>query len=153
MKNKPKSVRFTGELKERVLNLLKEDFSSEQICGRFRKQGKETVSPETIYKYIWDDKAKGGELYLHLRSQGRKFRKRGDSKDTWGIIKNRVSIDKRPESVEKKNKFGDFEGDLIIGKTTSKLLLHLMIEVLELYELARLKAKRLHKLVRIWLRT
>jgi len=116
MKNKPKFIKFTGELKEKTLDLLENDLSPEQINGRLKSRGKETVSPETIYTHVWEDKAKGGKLYLHLRCQGRKYRKRGDSKDSRGIIKNRVSIDKRPESVEKKNRFGDLEGDLIIGK-------------------------------------
>lgn len=116
MRDKPKYIKFTGELKEKTLDLLKDDLSPEQIHGRLKSRGKETVSSETIYTHVWDDKAKGGKLYLHLRCQGRKYRKRGNLKDSRGIIKNRVSIDKRPKSVENKNRFGDLEGDLIIGK-------------------------------------
>lgn len=125
MKNKPKYIKFTGELKETTLNLLKEDLSPEQIQGRLKSRGKETVSHETIYNCVWDDKANGGELYLHLRNQGRRYRKRGDLKDSRGIIKNRVSIDKRPKSVENKNRFGDLEGDLIIGKNHKQAIVTL----------------------------
>jgi len=34
-------------------------------------------------------------------------RKRGNKKDTRGIIKDRVDIDERPEIVDKKERFGD----------------------------------------------
>jgi transposase, IS30 family len=33
-----------------------------------------------------------------------------------GIIKNRVSIDERPEIVDQKSRMGDWEGDTVIGK-------------------------------------
>jgi transposase, IS30 family len=74
------------------------------------------VSPERIYQYIWTDKKQGGELYLHLRRKGRKYRKRGNKKDTRGIIKNRIGIEQRPKIVDKKKRFGDLETDTIIGK-------------------------------------
>ncbi len=48
------------------------------------------------------DKKQGGELYKHLRRQGRRYRKRGNLKDSRGIIKNRVSIDERPPLWMKK---------------------------------------------------
>src|SRR5690625_6067199 len=48
MKNKPKYIKFTGDLKEKTLDLLKEDFSPEQIHGRLKSRGEETVSHETI---------------------------------------------------------------------------------------------------------
>jgi IS30 family transposase len=71
---------------------------------------------ELIYQHIWDDKKASGTLYTHLRRQGRSYRKRGASIDNRGIIKNRISIEQRPLEVEKRNRFGDLEVDLIIGK-------------------------------------
>lgn len=141
MKNKPKSIKLTGDLKEKTLDLLKEDFSPEQIHGRLKSRGEETVSPETIYSYVWDDKAKGGKLYLHLRCQGRKYRKRGDLKDSRGIIKNRVSIDKRPELVEKKNRFGDLEGDLIIGKNHQQAIVTINDRSAGVLRMGKVKSK------------
>jgi len=61
-------------------------------------------------------KKQGGELYKHLRRHGRRYRKRGNLKDSRGIIKNRISIDKRPKIVDDKIRFGDLEIDTIIGK-------------------------------------
>lgn len=112
----PKHIRFTDEMREEVDSLIKEDYSPEQVSGFMKKEGKDCVSPERIYQYIWKDKHNKGELYLHLRRQGKRYQKRSNKKNNRGIIKNRVDIDKRPAIVDKKERFGDFEVDLIIGK-------------------------------------
>src|SRR5690625_1943667 len=122
MANKPKHIRFTEAIKTATITLLKEDYSPEQIEGYLKKIGEPTVSHETIYQHIWNDKKQGGKLYNHLRRKGRRYRKRGNQKDSRGIIKNRVSIDRRPKSVEKKNEFGDLEGDLIVGKNHNQAI-------------------------------
>ena len=118
---KPKAKRFTTSVQNEVNHLLKEDYSPEQIVGVLKKRGKETVSIERIYQHIWDDKKKKGTLYTHLRNQGRRYRKRGNRRDSRGIIKNRIDIDKRPKIVEARTRFGDLEVDLIIGKTANRL--------------------------------
>ncbi len=41
------------------------------------------------------------------------------------MIKNRVSIDKRPEIVKQKNRIGDWEGDTVIGKKQQGILVTL----------------------------
>lgn len=120
---KRKKIYFTDEVKSNINNLLLEDYSPEQIVGTLKKQGKEYVSIERIYQYIWKDKKCKGSLYLHLRNQGRKYRKRGAQKDKRGIIKDRVGIEKRPQIVEKRERFGDLEVDLIIGKNHHQALL------------------------------
>jgi len=116
VKEKPKRIRFTEEVKSRVNELLKEDYSPEQITGYCQKENIECVSHERIYQHIWANKKAGGNLHEHLRRKGRRYRKRGNKKDTRGIIKDRVDIDERPKIVEKKERFGDFEIDTIIGK-------------------------------------
>ena len=114
-KNKPKYERFTLAIQELAERYLKEDYSPEQIVGICKKEEIDCVSAERIYQHIWSDKKQGGTLHTHLRRQGRRYRKRGNSKDTRGIIKNRISIAQRPESVENRTHFGDLEVDLIIG--------------------------------------
>ncbi|SMN12576.1 Mobile element protein [uncultured Candidatus Thioglobus sp.] len=115
-KKKRKHVRFTPEIQVRVETLLIQDYSPEQIVGESRKRGVACVSHERIYQYVWKDKKAHGHLYTHLRRKGRKYRKRGCSKDSRGIIIGRVSIEQRPAHVEKRSRFGDLEVDLIIGK-------------------------------------
>ena len=69
-KEKPKRVRFTDAVKTEVETLLKEDYSPEQVVGTLKKVGKDTVSIETLYQYIWKNKKQGGTLHKHLRNQG-----------------------------------------------------------------------------------
>lgn len=105
------------ELKDEVERQLRDDKSPEQISGIMRKEKHDlTVSHEAIYQYIWEDKKKGGTLCLHLRNQGRRYQKRGNSKNSRGTIANRVGIEHRPKEVEERKRFGDFEIDLVIGK-------------------------------------
>ncbi len=74
------------------------------------------VSHQIIYQHLWRDKGKGGSLHKHLRNQGRRYRKRGSSKDNRGIISGRTGIENRPAIVDQKARVGDVEIDLVIGK-------------------------------------
>jgi len=121
-KEKPKHVRFTAEVKKYVEALLAQDYSPEQIAGVSKEPGIPCVSHERIYQHAWEDKKNKGTLYTHLRRKGRKYRKRGSSKDSRGIIVGRVSIDQRPCIVEQRSRFGDLEADLIIGKNHNQAI-------------------------------
>src|SRR5690554_8237018 len=77
-------------------------------------EGIEMVSYQRIYQYIRKDKDDGGDLYKHLRHR-LKHRKRPVS-GKHEVIKNKVSIDQRPEVINTKGRFGDFEIDLVVGK-------------------------------------
>jgi transposase, IS30 family len=116
-KEKPKKITFTQAIKQSVNHYLEDDFSPEQIVGYCKKAHIECVSIETIYKYIWKDKKNKGKLYKHLRTQGKRYKKRGNTKDNRGILTDRNSIENRPKIVEEKQRFGDFELDTIIGKS------------------------------------
>ena len=59
--------RFTEEQWALVVVCLQEDWSPDQISGRFKLWGLLSISYETIYRYIWEDWRLGGSLYLHLR--------------------------------------------------------------------------------------
>lgn len=123
MKTKPKVLSFTANIKRYVDEKLTDDWSPEQISQRAKRDHIDCVSHERIYQYVWYDKKAGGTLYQHLRRKGRKYRKRGSSKDSRGIIKDRVDIDLRPEIVNQKQRFGDLEIDTMIGKNHKGALL------------------------------
>lgn len=113
---KPHAVVFTDEMKRYVRGLLMQKYSPEQIVGISERNGVACVSHETIYRWIWArKKAKAGTLHTHLRNRGRRYRKRGSAKDSRGIIPGRVDISQRPQEVERRERFGDFEIDLVIG--------------------------------------
>lgn len=113
---KPKYQLFTSEIKSKIEEGLVEDLSPEQIVGLAKKQGQKMVSIERIYQFIWQDKRNGGSWHKHLRTRGKKYRKRGQLKDKRGQIVGRIGIENRPIIVEKRERFGDFEIDTIIGK-------------------------------------
>lgn len=145
-KNKPKHIRFTEDVKKMVDEALMKDYSPEQIAGRAKIKGKQCVSPERIYQYIWKEKKVGGKLYTYLRRKGRKYRKRGNAKDTRGIIKDRVGIEKRPDIVDKKERLGDLEIDTIIGQNHKGALVTIIDRVSSMTWIAKLNGKNADEL-------
>ena len=122
MKEKPKHIRFTQDVKDFVERKIREDLSPEQIVGIAKKDSLACVSHERIYLHLWDDKKQGGTLHKHLRTQGKRYRKRGSKKDRRGIIPNRIDIAMRPSVVDEKSRVGDFEIDTVIGKNHQSAL-------------------------------
>jgi len=117
--------KFTSNIKAFIDKQIKEEqWSPEQIVGYCKKKNIPMVSHERIYQYIREDKAKGGDLYTYLRHQ-LKHRKRpvGNSKMR---IKNRISIDERPDKVNSRDEFGHFEMDLVVGKDNKGFILTLI---------------------------
>tara|TARA_B100000953_G_scaffold294506_1_gene284376 strand:+ start:196 stop:1161 length:966 start_codon:yes stop_codon:yes gene_type:complete len=114
-------TQITASCWKQVEGLLREDWSPEQIHGWLDNQRLPTVSPEWIYQYILHDKAKGGNLYTHLRCQKQR-KKRYGSADKRGQLKNRVSIDERPAVVDRRNRIGDWEIDTVIGRQGGAVL-------------------------------
>lgn len=121
--DKHKLCRLNMVVESNILCYLEQDLSPEQIVGRAKIEGKEIVSVEAIYQFIWRDKRKGGKLYKHLRCKGKKYRRRGSLKDSRGLIKGRMGIEQRPAVVETKSRIGDLEIDLVIGAHHKKALL------------------------------
>lgn len=145
-RDKPKNIRFTEDVKQRVEELLNKDYSPEQIAGRARVKKIPCVSPERIYQHIWENKKDGGNLYTHLRRKGRKYRKRGNAKDTRGVIKDRVGIEQRPAFVEEKVRLGDLEIDTIIGQNHKGALLTINDRVSRITWIAKLNGKNAEEL-------
>jgi IS30 family transposase len=107
--------KFTPVMERHIRKkLVEEQWSPEQIVGHARLTNMPMVSVERIYQFIRDDKAKGGNLWKHTRHK-LKHRKRPVSGKQISI-KNRVSIDRRPDIVDTKQRLGDWEIDTIIGK-------------------------------------
>lgn len=106
--------KFTKDKQKIIRHFLEqEQWSPKQIMGYCELEQIPMVSHERIYQHIRQDRKKGGNLYKHLR-HCLKHRKRPVGKHI--AIKNRVSIDKRPEAVNNRERFGDWEIDTIIGK-------------------------------------
>ena len=125
-----KAVKMTPRAINYIECKLNEQHSPEQIAARMKRDPDwqvPAVSHERIYQHIWQDKAAGGTLYRHLRIVGTKQRrKRRNSRDRRGTIKNRVGIEKRPPIVERKIRIGDWEGDTVVGKNHQGALVTLV---------------------------
>lgn len=110
------SRKMTPKNIELIKRLLEDTQPSPvQLSGDLKDNYAVNISHETIYKFIWNDQKSGGDLYKNLRRRAKKYNKRSSKTGGRGLIPNRVDIDQRPIIVEKKERFGDFELDTIVG--------------------------------------
>jgi IS30 family transposase len=107
--------RISNGVWRQVEALIRKEWSPEKIVGRLEIEQGVHISHEWIYQYIYADKRSGGDLYRYLRCQ-KERRKHYGSYDRRGVIPDQVSIDKRPAIVDARRRFGDWEGDTVIGK-------------------------------------
>ena len=108
------SPRVTAETWAIVESKLAETWSPEQISGHLKANGHGSVSHEAIYQRIYADKRRGGTLHRTLRCQKTR-KKRYGGRERRGTIPNQVSIEQRPAIVDARTRFGDWEGDTMIG--------------------------------------
>ena len=118
-----KHKKMKAQLIAIIDDLIRKDFSPEQVTGFLNRNHRINISHETIYQHILADKSTGGTLYHHLRRSNRKRKKRYGSYNQRGQIPDRVSIDNRPEIVDAKDRIGDWEIDTVIGKNHKGALL------------------------------
>ena len=110
------NLKMTPKLITIIEDKLELQWSPEQISGWIKRQNTNvTISYESIYKHVWQDKLDGGKLYKELRHGGKKYNKRGSGKAGRGCIPGRIDISERPAIVEEKIRLGDWEIDTIIG--------------------------------------
>ncbi len=119
------TLKFTSKMRHEVEQIIRQQQgSSEQIVGRFRLEGIPIVGKTTLYPFLHKDKEGGGDLYRHTRLH-LKYRHKplaSPQKGKWGW---RKSIDERPDCIDRKERFGDFEMDLIIGAQQREAILTL----------------------------
>ena len=137
--SKPKSLKMTKPMIDRITTDLAQQWSPEQIQGRLLDDGFDAVCPGSIYSLIKQDKANGGVLYKNLRHK--KYKQRTGSAETRGQICNRVSIEERPAIVDKKVRLGDWEADTVIGKGHKGVLVTLSERVSKLNLIAHVPSK------------
>lgn len=121
-----KAKKVDSQVRSWIKQLIKQELSPEQVVDYLRRHKNISLHHETVYQLIYADKRKGGQLYKHLRIASKSYRKRYGHYDRRGRIKNRTSIDARPDVVDRRNRIGDWEGDTIIGKGRKSALLTLV---------------------------
>ena len=121
-----KAVKMTPAVIAQVEEKLRQEWSPEQIAGWLSRTRGISLSHERIYQHVRTDRRAGGPLYTHLRQGHKKRKKRYGKPDSRGQIRDRVSIENRPEVVEKKSRIGDWEIDLVVGRKQQGALVTLV---------------------------
>jgi len=133
--------RIHSKLQQRIDGYLYKQWSPEQIA-KCLKKAKLGISVEAIYRYVYADQKRGGELYLNLRRR-RKWRRSHKIVSNFKNIGRRVnqeSIDERPKIVERRKRVGDFERDTVLGKKGSPVLLTIVDRTSRLTRMVLLKS-------------
>ncbi len=142
-----------ARLKKKLIRTYVEEklrlkWSPEQIAGRLpRDHPGHHISHEAIYQYIysrveregWGVRVHGEDLRPYLRrSHKRRRRKYVPFTDSRGILRNRLSIEKRPAYIEKRRQVGHWEGDSIVSSRSTTGLNTLVERVTGLTKLKKI---------------
>jgi transposase, IS30 family len=103
------------EVRRYVQQRLRQCWSPDQIALRsradFPRDRHQQLSHQTIYAWIQAQDAAGQHWRRYLRSAGWKRRDRGNR----GQIPACTSIEGRPAVVDQRGRYGDWEGDTVVG--------------------------------------
>jgi IS30 family transposase len=112
-----RNSQFDGAQWARVEELLKEEWSPEQVSGHLGRRREFEISHETIYRHVWRDLRGGGTLHLHLRCARKQCRKRYGRYDSRGRLEGKRKIGERPAAIEKRRRTGHWEIDTMMGES------------------------------------
>jgi len=120
-------------LRKYVKEKMKDDWSPEEISGRLKEINKDIkyASRGAIYKFVYS--VYGRRIEKYLRYKGKKKRKR----EKVTQLKDRVFVDERPQIIEEKQRFGDWEGDFIVSGKDGKGALIVLYERRTMYTIIR----------------
>ncbi len=115
------------QVAEFVLSHLVRCWSPDQIAGRskrdFPKERCRQVSHQTIYAWIHAQPTANRQRFMgFLRFAGR----RRPGEDRRGRIPNQASIEGRPKVVDARRRYGDWEGDTVVGARQSGAIVTLV---------------------------
>lgn len=108
-----------------VIKHLKKGWSPEQVAGCIASDIGETISHEAIYQYIYAQIHRSGYGYIkpgredlrpYLKRRHKRRVKKGMRKGQRVFKPKGPSIETRPSLIEKRIRFGDWEGDTIESK-------------------------------------
>jgi IS30 family transposase len=96
----------------RIARRLEEDWSPEQIAGRFRWTGELTTSYQTIYRRVAADRLAGGGLHEHLRQFAWPRQRRRPPRGQRLLGR---PLSQRPAHVATRRQRGHWEIDTVLG--------------------------------------
>lgn len=112
------------ELKSYVVEGLKKEWSPDVIAGVLKDEKilKQTISRESIYHYIYNKDGRYEGWYRYLRQGKTKRQKRHARKSSKLRIPERISIHERPEYINQRSRYGDWESDSVIFSKQKTIL-------------------------------
>lgn len=130
-------IRNNPEIEHYLKEKIQLSWSPEAIAGRLKidSHGQLSIHHTAIYKYLYSSYAQ--DLCQYLRYKHYRRKKRKAVKSIREIIKNRVFIDQRPEIINQRLRFGDFEADALGVPKGTKESLTAVIERKSRYILAK----------------
>ena len=123
-----RNTHFTPEEWAFVEDLVREDWSPEQVVGWCARFEILAISHETIYRHIHADRAEGGSLYTHLRVMTKNLRKRYGTYDSRGRLAGKRHITTRPAGATNRSRIGHWEGDTVHGSTQHNACILTLVE-------------------------
>jgi IS30 family transposase len=113
----------SAAINQAVREKLTQEWSPEQIAGRLKldhpRDASRRVSHQTIYR--WLETCEDREHFMRFLRHGKYRRRHG--RETRGGIRNRVSIESRPAVVDRRSRYGDWEGDTMHGAGHSGMIM------------------------------
>ena len=132
---RPRRRKLDGlALRKQVMSMLTERFSPEQVAGRLRLEHPEDVemqlSHETIYQalYVQGRGSLRLEIATALRTGRARRRPQKPDGPKAGRFPGMVMISDRPAEIEDRAVPGHWEGDLIIGSTSTRSAIGTLVE-------------------------
>ena len=111
----------------RVDELLKQQWSPEQVADTLKKYGEFQISFQTIYRHVRRDWRAGGGLYLELRRRYKR-RKSHYGLERRGRLQGKRMIDERSAAVESRLEPGHWEIDTVKGAAGNKHCIVTLVE-------------------------
>lgn len=115
------------ELAEEVRRGLARRWSPDQIAGRFKRSHpddrRRQVSPQTIYAWIAAQPPEDRQRFRSFLRRGGKRRPRDDRRGQLPAV---VSIEGRPKAANERRRYGDWEGDTVVGAGRSGVIVTLV---------------------------
>lgn len=105
-----------------VRALLRRKLSPMQISGVLKRYRILSMSHETIYQHVWDDRRTGGDLHTHLRQAIKQRRKRYGHYDSRGRLAGKRPITDRPPGASNRSRIGHWEIDTVLGRGKACIL-------------------------------
>lgn len=116
-----KKINKNAELKNYIVEKLKEGWSPDEISGTMKREQKLFyASKNLIYEWLYSS---WGQRYCkYLKSKRYNPKKRKKEKTKKSLIPNRIGIEMRPEEINNNEEYGHCEMDTIVSgkKTGSK---------------------------------